>query len=302
MTETALPMGRARRTYLVRPLLEPADLRPYLEPQRAYAAFAIAHLAPRLFALSRFFLCQGEGEGWGIVFYARSGPGPSLVTVGDAEAVEVALRLHPGPRYSFATCRPEHLAALQRHFLLSRQRLMYRMGVTAEAFRPPPAAGPAYQLVRLRPREIGAVNRLYSAEGGFAGYPARVLEEGVYYGAVADGRLVAIAGTHVVAPEEGIAVVGNVFTHPDWRGRGLATLVTGAVTQELLRSCPNVYLTVETDNAPAVQVYRKLGYRVECTLYETPALRREPLGILALLRRAAARWRGRSLGAELVLS
>ncbi|MCS7275486.1 MAG: GNAT family N-acetyltransferase [Dehalococcoidia bacterium] len=301
MAETALPVGRARRTYLVRPLTTPSALRPYLEPQRPYAAFAIAHLAPRLFPLSRFFLCQGEDGGWGIVFYARSGAGPSLLTLGEAEAVEAGLRLHPGPRYSFATCRPEHLDALRRHFLLSRERLMYRMGVTADGFRPPPPAGPTYQVVRLRPREIGAVNRLYGAEGGFTSYPARVLEEGVYYGVVAAGRLVAIAGTHVFAPEEGVAVVGNVYTHPDWRGRGLATLVTGAVTQELLRSCSNVYLTVETENAAAVQVYRKLGYRVECTLYETPALRREPLGLLSLLRRAAARWRGRSLGAEVVV-
>ncbi len=301
MAETALPVGRTRRSYLVRPLPDPAQIRPYLEPQRAYAAFAIAHLAPRLFAHSRFFLCQGERE-WGIVFYARTGPGPSLLTVGDETAVEAALRLHPGPRYSFATCRPEHLPALRRHFLLSRERLMFRMGVTRESFRPPVGAGGRWQVVRLRPREIGAVNRLYSVEGGPIAYPARVLAEGVYYGAVAEGRLVAIAGTHVVAPEEGIAVVGNVFTHPDWRGKGLATLVTGAVTAELLQRCPDVYLTVETENEAAVQVYRKLGYRVECTLYETPALRREPLGLLSFLRRSLARWRGRSLGAEVVLS
>ena len=301
MAETALPVGRARRPFLVRPLSDPAALRPYLEPQRAYAAFALAHLAPRLFPLSRFFLSQGEGQDWGIVFYARSGPGPSLLTIGEAAAVEAGLRLHPGPRYSFATCHPEHLEVLRRHFLLSRQRPMYRMSVSADSFRPPPAPGPRWQVVRLRPREIGAVNRLYSAEGGTVAYPPRVLEEGVYYGAVADDRLVAIAGTHVVGPEVGIAVVGNVFTHPLWRGQGLATLVTAAVTRELLQRCPNVYLTVETENRPAVEVYRRLGYRVECTLYEMPALRREPLGLLPLLRRAAARWRGRSLGVELVL-
>ncbi|GBD13194.1 Mycothiol acetyltransferase [bacterium HR24] len=301
MAETALPVGRARRPYLVRPVAEPSALRPYLEPQRAYAAFAIAHLAPRLFAHSRFFLCEGEDRDWGIVFYASTGPGPSLLTLGDETAIEAGLRLHPGPRYSFATCRPEHLPTLRRHFLLSRERLMYRMGVGRESFRPPPPAGGRWQVVRLRPREIGAVNRLYSSEGGPVAYPARVLEEGVYYGVVADGHLVAIAGTHVVSPEEGVAVVGNVFTHPDWRGRGLATLATGAVTRELLERCPDVYLTVETENTAAVQVYRKLGYRVECTLYETPALRREPLGLLSFLRRSLARWRGRSLGAELVL-
>jgi predicted GNAT family acetyltransferase len=112
---------------------------------------------------------------------------------------------------------------------------------------------------------------------------------------------VAIAGTHVVAPEEGVAVVGNVFTHPRFRGRGLATLVTGAVTRHLLDMCPQVYLTVDSQNLPAIAAYRRLGYRVECTLYETPALRRDLVGLLPLVRRLIARRRGGDQGAEIVI-
>src|SRR4029078_4725934 len=74
-----------------------------------------------------------------------------------------------------------------------------------------------------------------------------------------NGRLVAAAGTHVISHAARLAVVGNVLTHVDYRGRGYATAVTGAVTAELLRTCDQVVLNVRSDNPPALQAYRRLG-------------------------------------------
>jgi len=105
----------------------------------------------------------------------------------------------------------------------------------------------------------------------------------------------------VDSPAERVAVVGNVFTHPRHRGRGLATITTSAVTQALLEHCDLAALTVEVSNAPALAVYAKLGYRQQCTLYETPAVRKDPLGLGSGLRRLAAAWRGRREGKEIVL-
>ncbi len=300
MAETALVGGRERAVYTVRPLTDQDAIRELLRPQEAYAAYALGHLEPRLFPRSRYWLAEGPA-GWGLVFHSWTGPGPALLTVGEAQALEAALRLHPGPRWSFATLRPEHLPVARRHFRLARERPMLRMRVDRASFQPvEPGPEDAVQIVRLRGREIQAINRLYSSEDGPSGYPARVIDEGVYYGVVA-GRLASIAGTHVVAPGEGLAIVGNVFTHPRYRGLGLATFATSAVTGHLLSLVPNVYLTVDAENAPAIQVYRKLGYRVECTLYETPALRRDILGLLSGLRRFLARWRGRGQGVEVTV-
>jgi ribosomal protein S18 acetylase RimI-like enzyme len=52
-----------------------------------------------------------------------------------------------------------------------------------------------------------------------------------------------------------------VMTHADFRGRGYATAVTGAVTSDLLRFCDQVVLNVRSDNPPALQAYRTLGYQ-----------------------------------------
>jgi GNAT superfamily N-acetyltransferase len=144
------------------------------------------------------------------------------------------------------------------------------------------------------------VNRIYSVEGGPAAYRPSHLEDGVYYGIEVDGRIRSIAGTHVMSRAEGVAVVGNVFTHPHWRGNGLATAVTSAVTQEVLSYCDLVVLTVEEQNAPALSIYLKLGYETECTLHETPLIRKDPFGAASLLRRTIAGWRGRGQRKEIV--
>ena len=296
MTDTTMARAPARpAAYAIEGLTEPGRIRAWLEPQRAYAAYALAQLEPSLFGRSEWWTATGPG-GRALVTISRGGLGNALLTLGDPQPLDAVLSLHPGPRYAFATFRPEHLTVIKRYYHLTREALMVRMAVTAESFRP--VEGEAE---RLRGRNAFRINRLYSAEGGPTFYSSRHLEDGVYYGVYADGRLAAIAGTHVVSPAEGIAVVGNVFTHPRYRNRGLATVTTGAVTEALLQTCPYLVLTVESTNRPALRIYEKLGYREVCTLYETPLTRREPLGLLVPLRRLLAHWRGRRERREVVI-
>lgn len=297
MVDTALPSGveATPARYRVERLTDKESIRSLLATEGAYVAYGIAQLAPALFARSEWWSGKAA-SGSGLVLHSQGGLGPALLTIGDAAAVDAILSLHPGARSSFATFRTEHLPAMQRRFLLMRKELMVRMAVTGEMFQP--RAGEAY---RLRSEDIAAVNRLYSTEGGPATYSSRHLEEGVYYGVKVNDRLVSIAGTHVASPSERVAVVGNVFTHPRYRGRGLATVATSAVTEALLEQCDLVALTVEQRNVPALAVYDRLGYRQECTLYETPAIRKDALGLVSGVRRLAAVWRDRHEGKEVVL-
>jgi ribosomal protein S18 acetylase RimI-like enzyme len=146
------------------------------------------------------------------------------------------------------------LPAIQAVYRVDPGPTMVRMWVDKARFRPYPAT-----VQRLLPVEIGDLNRLYQL--GFASWlPPSTVADGVYYGMRVNGQLVAAAGTHVISRSARLAVVGNVLTHVDFRGRGFATAVTGAVTAELLRTCDQVVLNVRADNPPALSAYRRLGY------------------------------------------
>lgn len=284
-----------RAAFTVERATDPDALRAMLT-DRAYAAYAIAQLDPRRFPLSEWYVAMGPEDKRAIVAHSVSGLGRALFTEGDALAVDAILSLHPGSRFTFGSLRPEHFKTIDRYFVMLRRGVMMRMAVTAESF--VPVEGEA---VRLTGSHIAAVNRLYSSEGGPTAYTPSQLEDGVYCGVYVDSRLVAIAGTHTVSDAEGVAVVGNVFTHPRYRNRGYSKIATSATTRALLERCPLVVLTVEKINEAAVQVYRHLGYESVCTLHESPLVRKEPLGVISLARRAVAGWRGRGEGKEIVL-
>jgi len=71
--------------------------------------------------------------------------------------------------------------------------------------------------------------------------------------------VVAAAGTHLVSEKYHLAAIGNVFTQPEYRGRGYATACTAAVVSELMSGGFQVALNVGAANAPAIHIYEHLA-------------------------------------------
>lgn len=246
-------VGR-RGAVVARTTMDKVLLRSFLERDRLYAAYAICDLEEREFARTRWGTAW-EGETPVAVVLEYNGPTPQpLFAMGREDGVQVVLRDLIRPRVAYVAAPLSLLPAIETAYRVDAGPSMVRMWVDRARFRPYPAT-----VQRLLPVEIGELNRLYQL--GFASWlPSTAIADGVYYGLRVNGQLVAAAGTHVVSRGARLAVVGNVLTHMDYRGRGFATAVTGAVTAELLRSCDQVVLNVRSDNPPALNAYRRLGY------------------------------------------
>jgi ribosomal protein S18 acetylase RimI-like enzyme len=232
-----------------------ALLRGFLERDRLLAAYAICDLDDREFGRTRWGVARDGDSVVAIVLeYSGSSPQP-LFVMGRDDGIAAILREVIRPRIAFIASLPETLASVERQYRLDPGPPMVRMWVDAENLRPVHDPG----VERLIPSDVSDLNRLYRL--GFGSWlPSESIAEGVYYGIRVRGRLVAAAGTHVVGRDARIAVVGNVLTQPEYRGRGYAEATTGAVTTELLRFCDHVVLNVRADNPPALNAYRRLGY------------------------------------------
>ncbi|HTE83318.1 MAG TPA: GNAT family N-acetyltransferase, partial [Dehalococcoidia bacterium] len=281
-----------RSAYAIEELTDPVAIRRILETRRPYAAYALGQLDDRFFGLVRCYQSKGS-TGQALLLFSSAGLGNALFAMGDAGALEALLRLHRGPHQNYATCQPEHLPIFRRYFALAQEQPMLRMAVGAGAYTPPESPPESVIVRRLRSRDVRTLNQLYNSEGAPAYYSGTHVNEGVYYGVFDRQRLVSVAGTHVISEQWSIAVVGNVFTHPSYRGLGYARLSTGAVTADLLERCRDVVLTVDPQNTPAVRAYRRLGFHEDCQLLEAAVVRKDPLGLGSWLARGVARYRGR---------
>jgi GNAT superfamily N-acetyltransferase len=254
MASVAISKNRARDALTVRTVQDREVIRDFLEGDRLFAAYALCDLEDREFARTRWGAAfQGDQLVAIALEYSGMTPQP-LFVMGRDDGIEAILRDLIRPRAAYVAALSESLPAVESLYRVDPGPPMVRMWVDRARFRPYPA-----DVQRLLPVEIGELNRLYQL--GFASWlPSSAIAEGVYYGIRVNGKLVAAAGTHVISRTARLAVVGNVLTHLDFRGRGYAKAVTGAVTAELLRSCDQVALNVRSDNPPALQAYRSLGY------------------------------------------
>ena len=231
------------------------QVRAFLDRDRLFAAYALADLEDRDTARSRWGIARAGDEIVSLVL-EYGGPSPQpLFIAGRDDGIAAILRDVIRPSVTYVAALPANLAAVETRYRLEAGPQMVRMWVDRGTFRP--AFDPGVD--RLAPTEAGELNRLYRL--GFGSWlPPQAIAEGVYYGIRVNGRLVAAAGTHVIGRRARIAVVGNVLTQPEFRGRGYAQATTAAVTTRLLEFCDHVVLNVRSDNPPALNAYQRLGY------------------------------------------
>jgi len=100
---------------------------------------------------------------------------------------------------------------------------------------------------------------------------ARTVELGAYLGIRCDGVLVAMAGERFHL--DGWTEISAVCTKPDYRGRGLASQLIGALAVGMQRRSQRVFLHVLKTNTGAIGLYEELGFRVRQTSTITVVMR-----------------------------
>jgi ribosomal protein S18 acetylase RimI-like enzyme len=194
---------------------------------------------------------------------------PVLFAQGDPRAIATIVDEFSTEPGVFLHVRREMLPVLERRYDIVELRHMWRMVLARRTYRS--ASTP--DVVRLSSADESAVKQLFDDGAGSGESPdfyfPSMLDAGVFYGLWEGDELVAVAGTHLVAPSEDVAAVGNVYTRSDRRGRGLAAQVTSAVVDELVQlRIRTIVLNVNQGNSPAIRLYERLGFSRHCDYCE----------------------------------
>jgi ribosomal protein S18 acetylase RimI-like enzyme len=255
-----------------------ADAYSALAVDRHWNGYSIADLAPPLRQWTRVAVARlGEGTATAVCLFYQHPMFNSTIPYGDpvgvAAILDAAAEAGELPDQTYILAQHAHMPNLARHYDFPHgHHEMLRMAVSGATFVRPD--GLTVPVARLDEADLQALLALYAdyADGAFT--PDQ-LTHGVFYGAYEGGQLIAAGGTHVVAPLYGIAAVGNVYTAPGARGRGLGGAIAAAVTADLLAgACRDVILNVVASNEPAVRIYRRLGFAEHCPYVEVRAVRK----------------------------
>ena len=87
----------------------------------------------------------------------------------------------------------------------------------------------------------------------------RTPELGRFVGFEADGQLVAMVGERMRVP--GHTEISAVCCHPGWRGQGLPADLMRLISQGIVARGETPFLHVLAENASAIALYDKLGFR-----------------------------------------
>jgi predicted GNAT family acetyltransferase len=104
-------------------------------------------------------------------------------------------------------------------------------------------------------------------------FSLRTHELGTFLGIRTDGRLVAMTGERMKPAQ--YTEITAVCVHPDYRGRGYAQMLLGAVSRQIVARGETPFLHVFSDNAAAIALYRRQGMDIRRRIHVTVLQRTE---------------------------
>jgi ribosomal protein S18 acetylase RimI-like enzyme len=162
------------------------------------------------------------------------------------------------PRCFYAHLHPEHAGILADNYKMQTLEQVYRMGLTNIDRL---GSADASSIIALKESHLQALEAFYQQANPQNWFTPRMLATGRYYGIFEYNQLVSVAGVLVYSTTYNAAAIGNVATHPNFRGKGYAHRTCAHLCKMLLQDgITNIGLNVHIHNTIAMSVYRSLGF------------------------------------------
>jgi len=192
---------------------------------------------------------------------------PVLLALSQGKSMQQLVQsiLHLLPCGFHVHLSPVAEAALRQKYKMRSQGKHYKMALNDKSSL---TNFDCSEVVQLKSKDLDEILQLYKE--GYPGnwFDARMLQTKQYFGVRRENRLVSVAGIHVYSEQHKVAALGNIVTHPDFRGNGLGKSVTARLCQSLSKKVDHIGLNVKSDNEIAISMYEKLGFQIIGSYWE----------------------------------
>ena len=125
-----------------------------------------------------------------------------------------------------------------------------------------------HNIRQLEISDMNLITSFYKIAYPHNWFDSRMVKTGKYFGYFNEDKLIAVAGIHVYSSEYRIAALGNIATHPDFRGSKIAYKLTSALCSNLKNSVDVIGLNVNSENLPAIKCYKNIGFEIRSSYDE----------------------------------
>lgn len=206
-----------------------------------------------------YYVKRDAGEISALVLKYQPGDLPVIMALGrnlralNALLVDLVPEL-PDRIYAHVSpgCEATILDDYRQTYHETQVRMIRRNPTTAEK-----ATG---DVITLTPKDSERLQTFYDLSYPQNWFDEQMLSVHPFTGVVVNHQLVSVAGLHSFSKDYQVAALGNITTHPDFRGNGYAQQCTHALCQQLERQVSLIGLNVRGDNSPAIRTYKKTGF------------------------------------------
>jgi RimJ/RimL family protein N-acetyltransferase len=252
-------------------------LEEYLRRGAQFNYYHLGDLDEFFWPHTRWFVRETDGEIDALVLLYTAPEVPVLLAIlnhNRAEIEALLTELVPQlPQNVYAHLSPGLDASFTPFYSLAHHGEHYKMVLTDPSKL---TAIDTSGVIPLGEEQLPELEALYRESYPGNWFDPRMLETGQYVGIRSpQGALICVAGVHVYSPRYRVAALGNITTHPDYRGRGYAAAATAGLCTRVLDRVDVIGLNVLTANQSAIYVYQKIGFEIATTYHEWMMERRE---------------------------
>lgn len=246
-------------------------LEEFLRPYPVENSFILGYLDPDYRDSCQWYARSVNGAIRTLVTVYTGMSRPAVFIAGHADGVSPILRQFRNelPERALVRCLKNSLDAVKTIYQpTGTVREMQRMGLERSIFLARDQGENDPLVEQLSHRDTGSILATYAhwPDNFFDPYQ---LSSGLYFGIRGENEDIAsIAGIHNLSVKYDVAAIGNLVTHPNYRGRGYAQRCNAVLLRALFARVGLVTLDVQSGNVAAIRTYQHFGFQPRAEFYE----------------------------------